>query len=216
MSSAFDDARQRIRAAQQKATNPDTWSEEGTRRVNQYAGARPYIARAAKFGVPTALIAKVYQGTTGAASSTPAVGKGLRSVPSRMLHGARRNLPIVATTAAMGAGVIDKKLENMAKENRRLKEVNQTFQKKAAVRLHQRLPGEGVFSEVAESTNLSSLGQVINGLFARAEAMHKRTHEQLGDLFPAGHSDGCGADGRARKIGITAQEASKRLDRAFG
>ncbi len=57
---------------------------------------------------------------------------------------------------------------------------------------------------------------MINGLFARAEAMHKRTHEQLGDLFPAGHSDGCGADGRARKIGITAQEASKRLDRAFG
>lgn len=71
--------------------------------------------------------------------------------------------------------------------------------------------GEGVFTEGAEESNVQTVNEVLDGLFARKADMAKRCEAQLGDLF-ANKDE---SYGRARGAGMPAAEASRLVTRAF-
>lgn len=76
--------------------------------------------------------------------------------------------------------------------------------------LRQRNP-EGVLTEGAERSNVETTNGILDGLFARKGQMQARAKAQLGDLFDNAE----GSYGRARAVGMTAEQASRVVDRAF-
>ena len=76
--------------------------------------------------------------------------------------------------------------------------------------LNQRNP-EAKFTEGAEKLNVVNKQGVTDLLFANKDEMRKRSEAQLSDLF----SNSDNSYGRARAVGMTAEEASKVVNRAF-
>ena len=71
---------------------------------------------------------------------------------------------------------------------------------------------EAVWTEGVERAAVDQKQAVMEALFGHSHEMHRRAEEQLGDLFSfSGNSYG-----RARAIGIPAEQASRLVDRAFG
>jgi len=212
MSEYLDRAKAKLKSTKATMSNPETWSKKRKETVEGYAGARPYAARAMQFGVPTGLVSSIYSsgkgtkaveeaaargvekglyGTSSVAKSTSRLARAARSVKGKL------TMPIVATTAAMGLGVADKKLENISKRNRSLDEVAKAFKKTASVE-----------AQSAEGTSA-----LVRELLGHSEAMHKRTNSQLKELFPDSHKGEY--HGRARSVGMPASEVSKLFHRAL-
>lgn len=76
--------------------------------------------------------------------------------------------------------------------------------------LRQRNP-EAVFTEGAEKANIDNQQGLLGTLFARKDEMHRRCEDQLGGLFATSE----GSYGRVRAVGMSADEASRIVTRAF-
>jgi len=168
-------------------------SEKGDKALEAYSKARPYVYRGAKFAVPAALLSKMY--------STKKLGPG------------------VITAGAFAAGVGDKALEeagrlsSIRKEKRRL----QMKEKKANFSMDED-PGQGVFqrnpeamlSQGMELSNVENTNAALSRLFDRKDEMARQSKDQLGSLFSSKDHYG-----RQTRLGMSADEASKVINRAF-
>ena len=162
---------------------------KGEKALEGYAKARPYVMRGAKFAVHAALLSKMYSS-----------GK----------------LPTAVTTAAFAAGVGDKALEVASKKNRRLRDVRQAFEKNSGMNtdedpprgVFQRNP-EALMSQGVELSSVETSNGVLDGLFSKKDEMARQCKEQLGSLFSSK------GEGRTSRLGMTADEASKVVNRAF-
>jgi hypothetical protein len=75
--------------------------------------------------------------------------------------------------------------------------------------LFQRNP-EALLSEGAEKSNVAITNQMLDGLFARRDEMTKKSYSQLNSLYTNKQHYG-----RNTRLGMSADEASKLVTRAF-
>lgn len=76
--------------------------------------------------------------------------------------------------------------------------------------LRQRNP-EATLTQEGEQRNVNSIQGVVDDLFANKDKMRAACKAQLGSLF----NNTSNSYGRARAVGMTAQEASGLVNRAF-
>ena len=69
---------------------------------------------------------------------------------------------------------------------------------------------EALLSEGAEQSNVAITNQMLDDLYARRDAMSKKSYAQLSSLYTNKEHYG-----RNTRLGMSAQEASKLVTRAF-
>ena len=79
----------------------------------------------------------------------------------------------------------------------------------AAKGLFQRNP-EALLSEGAEQSNVAITNQMLDDLFSRRDEMSKKAYSQLSSLYTNKEHYG-----RNTRLGMSAREASKLVNRAF-